>query len=328
MDARVNKQRLGNLLSYDWLKILVAIAAAVFALVMFFTMVRTKPTRAQKFIIHAYGGLNGGEDFVVLEDAVKKIVSYDTLKIKVESFSSDSNSSASYTARRSSGEGSVMFVANYSKPDKNENPTKTPLENIMHIGIQDEGVYGFEKLTMFHEADTFMADCEKYLIRFFGQEWRTSEIDRAEAEACFRARNVTGPNNKHRYKTKAQIARGIEDEITRLETLREDYIYIMDEGFGKGMLSYTNYVSDVSERDENGEITEKHENVYCVGVSLAKLSTKISESLLYYVDADGKKVANELNLLFYNNGPKLEDMKYEAITFLRYLMDKYSDKRA
>ena len=29
MDARVTKQRLGNMLSYDWLKILCAIAAAV-----------------------------------------------------------------------------------------------------------------------------------------------------------------------------------------------------------------------------------------------------------------------------------------------------------
>ena len=33
MDARITKQRLGNLLSYDWLKMLIAIAIAVCVIV-------------------------------------------------------------------------------------------------------------------------------------------------------------------------------------------------------------------------------------------------------------------------------------------------------
>ncbi len=38
MDARITKQRLSNMLSYDWLKILAAIAAAALALALFYAV--------------------------------------------------------------------------------------------------------------------------------------------------------------------------------------------------------------------------------------------------------------------------------------------------
>ena len=53
MDARITKQRLGNLLSYDWLKMLIAIVIAVFLIILLFTMTATRVTNAQTFAVYA-----------------------------------------------------------------------------------------------------------------------------------------------------------------------------------------------------------------------------------------------------------------------------------
>ena len=63
MDARITKQRLANMLSYDWLKIVGAIALAAVAFCVFFLMIATTPTAGQTFYVYAYDGLTGGMDF-------------------------------------------------------------------------------------------------------------------------------------------------------------------------------------------------------------------------------------------------------------------------
>ena len=57
MDARITKQRLANLISYDWLKILVTIAAFVLVLVVLFTTTATRPAKEQQIAIYAHTDL-------------------------------------------------------------------------------------------------------------------------------------------------------------------------------------------------------------------------------------------------------------------------------
>lgn len=49
MDARITKQRLANMLSYDWLKIIGAIALAAVVFCVFFMMIATRATAGQTF---------------------------------------------------------------------------------------------------------------------------------------------------------------------------------------------------------------------------------------------------------------------------------------
>ncbi len=314
------------MLSYDWLKILCAIAAAVTALVLFFTMVRVRPARAQNFIVHFYGDYDYGTDFTMLSDVLEQRLSYDVLSVRADRFGTGMMDGASYTARRSSGEGSVAIASAYA-----EEGQTSSYAQLMGIALGSTAGTAQETLGMFYEADKFFAGLEDYLARFFGEEWKSGEIDRAEAEKCFRARNVDGPNNKNRYRTEAQVAAGVEDEVKRLTNLRSDYLYLIDPAHGGlgaegGLLSYATYTSEVTISE-----TEKEERVYRAGVNIGKL-THLS-SLAQYSGAEGKAAHDEFVFLIYNNGAGnyedgtndgRDDLKYEAVTFLKYLVEQYA----
>ena len=56
MDAKITKERLGLLLSYDWIKIACICIAAVAAWLLLFTSTATRPTRGQAFELYTYPG--------------------------------------------------------------------------------------------------------------------------------------------------------------------------------------------------------------------------------------------------------------------------------
>ena len=56
MDAKITKQRLSHLLSYDWLKIVGLIAVAILVWSLIFTMTATRITAAQQFTVINYTG--------------------------------------------------------------------------------------------------------------------------------------------------------------------------------------------------------------------------------------------------------------------------------
>lgn len=325
MDARITKQRLGNMLSYDWLKIACTIAAVIAALVLFFTMVGLKPARAQKFYVHLYGALNFGGDYTDFTDELDDLLSYDVLDVRVENFGNDFMAGASYSARRSSGEGSVAFAADYTS----EEGGITPFADLITMGMTHPGE-AEESLNMFWCMDKYFAELDSYLARFFGEEWRTAPVYNAdEAELCFRARNVEGPNNMNRFRSESQIAEGLKEERVRLETLRSDYLWLLDPakgGLGTSKLPYAEYRSEVTLDDGSTQT-----NVYQAGVSLGGLTD--IDRFISYSTADGGVGREKLNFLIYYNGKSdfddgtndgREDLKYEAVTLLKYIAEKYA----
>ena len=56
MDANITKNRLGNMLSYDWVKILITAVAAIVFWALIFTMTATRITSAQQFTVFNYTG--------------------------------------------------------------------------------------------------------------------------------------------------------------------------------------------------------------------------------------------------------------------------------
>ena len=112
MDARITKQRLGNLISYDWLKMLVTIVVFVLVLVLLFTMTATRPKNTQEYSIYAYTDLTATSSFTNLGDTLEErdVLSYDILAINSESFAGNNYASATYSARRAAGQGTVMFI--------------------------------------------------------------------------------------------------------------------------------------------------------------------------------------------------------------------------
>lgn len=305
MDARITKERLANLLSYDWLKMIFCAAAAVLALVVFFTTVRTVPTEAQTYTVYAWTDLYSGDDSPHLKDALKKggVFSYDILDVTTESFQGNAYSEATFTARRAVVEGDCMFLSN--APEYAEDGTETKASALHDFIKRYPGIV--------LDTQKYFEDCKAYLNGFYGGDWQNGALDPAKAEACFRARN-TGDK---RFKKQSAIAAGIESEKARIEQLREDLKFVLN-CFEKGIFSFT------QGKDEDGK-----EFACAVRVGGAEMSG-LSRLYYYPAEREGQKVnaSETLNLVLFDNGTSDGDMKYESVSFLRYLATTYQNAQA
>ena len=219
MDARITKQRLGNLLSYDWLKMLIAIVIAVFLIILLFTMTATRVTNAQTFAVYAYTDLTAGKDFNSLGSTLKtnEVLSYDILETKTEKFSADDRYDI-FSLRRTVGEGTVMFISDVRtyKTDDAGNPV-----------YDEEG---------------------NQVVSFFGENWReNAEPDAAAVRESFLSRN----SGDKRYKTAASREEGVAQERQRLIDLRDDYLTVLGL-FENGTYTHTVYEGT----DEEGKTYE------------------------------------------------------------------------
>ena len=304
MDARITKQRLSNLLAYDWLKIVIAIAVSVAALSIFFTMVRTRPTRAQTYTVYSYTGLYRGRDFSTLDDSLRSgVFSYDILTTVSESFEGNAYGGVVLAARRAAGEGTVLFVSDFDA-DGEEGEKVSDLHALVTEYLF-EADNGRETLGLIVDAREYIAEGAEYLTRFFGENWREGTLDEAAARECFASRNRK--DKRFRYNTEKYEA-GVKSEYARLEQLREDYIFVLN-AFENNTFGYTEHTTEAG-------------NTYAVGIRLGAL--KNISNLFYYTDGSGAQTALELNLTVLDNGDALGDLKYETYTFLRYLAEKYA----
>lgn len=304
MDARITKQRLANMLSYDWLKILGAIALAAAILCVFFVMIATRATDGQTFYVYAYDGLSTGRDFSRLETDLldKRVFGYDVLKTGSESFKkSGIYGDSVFTARRSAGEGRVMFVNDVRTTDEEGKVSSTLLGFIDYEGTAQES-FG-----LFLDPEVFLSDCEKYLVQFFGEKLDSEEPDAAATRKVFLERN----GKDKRYRTEAKKEAGIRDEVKRLKKLRDDYLSVKAE-MGE-TLSFVTYETEIK--------------THAVGFSMDKLNLT---GLVYHTvetEEEGVKTESQSNqniaLCIFNNGEREGDLKYETVNFLAYLLRTY-----
>ncbi len=300
MDAKITKGRLGNYLAYEWLKMICVSALAVFLIVIIFTMTATRVTTGQTFSIYGFSELSAGADFhAINEDFGKKVFSYEILKTEAEAFSTaDEYSGQVLAARRSVGDGDVMFISNVVDT---ENPDMLSQLQGFLIGNN----------TMILDPVQFIKDSEEYLAGFFGENWKEGALNEAKAEESFRARN-TGDK---RFQSDAQISAGIASEKARLSKLRDELI-VVENALAEGRISYTT----VSVPSLDGTTRTDMCRSFHVG------NLKGIEKLFNYaVQQDGKTVtsAETLNLMLFNNSRRDGVLQFEAISYLSYLVTNY-----
>ena len=217
MDARITKQRLANMLSYDWLKIVGAIALAAVFFSLFFTMIATQATDGQTFYVYVFNGLSTGSDFPSLTGDLeaKGVFGYEILDTGSEVFTGNGlYGNSVYTARRSAGEGRVMFVNDVRTKDEDGTESSMLLDFLDYEGTE------YERFSSFLDPEVFLADCREYLANFFGEELTALNHDRARE--AFMKRN----GKDKRFRTSAKKEAGVLMEEKRLEKLKEDYLLI------------------------------------------------------------------------------------------------------
>ena len=298
MDARITKQRLANMLAYDWLKIVGAIALAAVFFCMFFMMIATRATDGQTFYVYAYDGLIAGGDFASLnEDLLNKdVFGYDILKTGMETFTSKGlYGNTVFTARRSAGEGRVMFVNDVRSKTDDGKETSKLLEFLDYEGTPQES------FSIFLDPEAFLKECREYLVQFFGEN--LSELNPDRAREAFMQRN----GKDKRFRSSAKKEAGVLKEEARLEKLKTDYLFVTQE-LGQ-TLDYMKYKTEQKE--------------HTVGFAMNKLN--LTDLVFYTVEEDGETVQknSEIVLCLFNNGKREGDLKYETVNFIAYLLRAY-----
>ncbi|MDE6411998.1 MAG: hypothetical protein K2L02_05660 [Clostridia bacterium] len=301
MDARITKQRLANMLTYDWLKILGTIALAAVVFCVFFMMIATRATVGQTYYIYVYSGLTVGGDFNGLKDDLKNksVFSYDILDLGSESFNNSGvYGSTAFSARRSAGEGRVMFVSDDRTTDENGKEFSTLLSFIDNEGTSAES------FALFLDPQVFLNDCEKYLQKFFGENL-SGELNREQARSTFMERN----GKDKRFRSAAKKEAGVKQEEARLEKLKKDFLTVREavDTESLGFVKYTGF----------------GEKEHVIGFSMESLHLT---KLVYYTekDEDREVVTNsKIALCIFNNKEREGDLKYETVNFLAYLLEKY-----
>lgn len=322
MDARITKARLSNLLSYDWLKILIAIAVAVVGLVLVFTMAATRPGYGQTFVVYGYDDVIPGDDFSTLKEDMerKDVFSYEILEIGSESFYGTSMSNGLLSMRRMVGDGTVMFLTDNTVYKTNEDGSVVTDEETGEPVVEEYSTLYSYAMGLAAQSDTpvdalvydtryYRSLCEAYFAEFFGENWEENAVpDEALVRASFLNRNA----KDKRFKTDEAREAGILEERDRLIRLREDYLFVREQ-FERGVLSDTVYATET----QDGETVEQ-----ALGICLGKLP-RLRE-LVYYTAADGSSTVETVNLvILYNNYKTGNDLRYETVSFLRYLVETY-----
>lgn len=320
MDARITKQRLGNLLSYDWLKMLFTVAVIVVAVILLFMMTATRVTNAQTFSVYAYTDVKTGNGFNSVAGTLKNrnVLSYDILETKTESFREDDRYDI-FGLRRTTGEGTVMFVSDVRVYKTDENgETVLDEDGNPEIGTESAlytlamgGAVNPDRYTaaVVYDTQYYFDMCEEYLAGFFGEGLTNAEPDADAVRDSFLTRN----GKDKRFKTNAAREAGIAEERQRLIDLKDDYLFVM------GLFEDGTYRHTVYEGTDSDGVAYTSS----LGINIGKLS-RISE-LAYYTDGEGRALTDQLNLvILYNNFHEANGLLYESVTFLRFLYEEYA----
>ena len=318
MDARITKTRLGNLISYDWLKMLACAAAAVVAICIIFTSIRTMPADTQIFTVYAYE-LVSGTRTATLEDDLSEALSYDILDTSAETITASATGSmfsgmyagAMYSTRLTNPARTVMFVSHLNDP---ESLGYDAVHMLVGVNHRYEDKHGFL------EMDVYLADCRTYLARFFFF-FLPAALDEAAPEAAFHARTA----RDNRSRPDEARAAGVEEEKERLRTLREDYLYVM-QAFEEELLSYSTITIAKEDADEESYVEA---GTYNCGVALGALGNL--KDLYYYEEeneetGEVRQSASEISLILFNTdllSDRSNDLRYETVSFLAYLVREY-----
>ena len=229
-------------------------------------------------------------------------------------------------AHFAAGQGDVLFAADIE-------PTRDENNNITAYNGLDSFIGSYYGTAVWLGADgqpwespngdkkaNYFADCEAYLNRFYNGDWKNGEPDEDAMRANFDERT----EGDKRYKNDAQRAIGREQEVARIQNLRNAYAKVnewLTSGSADSPISIK--TTELLVKDAGGE-PETVEWQYAFDLSnIDNLTDFIS-----YQTEDGTGTKEGLCMVILNTGSSgEEDLRYEPITFLEYLVKTYAPNK-
>ena len=226
MDAKITKKRLGHMLSYDWVTIIIAAVAAIIVWSLVFTMTATRITAAQQFTVFNYmGNLSfSNTNFYEVYGKAFTDGEFSAEVLELEDFDLPMQKEVASTLLEGhigTNNGDLVFAANIFNEESQT--YKDPVtEEEKHYTYLEEFLRGY-RYHLFNldpaSENNYFKLMENYLNEYFEGGYENGTLNKAKAEADFRARIKA--NKDKRYKKEEQILVGLEKDYERLEKYRD-----------------------------------------------------------------------------------------------------------
>ena len=301
MDAKITKERISRMLSYDWLKIIGLCVAAIFFWTLVFTVSATRITTAQQFTVINYFGNAGTMHTELSKDFTKAfndgLFSYEVIDISEVDVGGNAEMGATLMQTRvATEEGDVVFVPDLTDAGSEyeingEKYQDTYLQNL----VRNYG-WNLENLDR-KQAGSFFNRLEAFLNEYYGDYTdQNATLNKEKVKQDFLAR--VAKNKDKRFKTDAQKEKGIRDEMARVEKYRNALIEF-DGYLESGLVQLTaTQVRNI----ETGELSESQ--VYSINIcpnpeKMPSL-TKITGYWVEVLNEAGEKQPDKLSALNMN----------------------------
>lgn len=331
MDIKVNGSRLKNLLSYDWIKIVCLIIAGIVVWSLLFTTLGTRVTVGEEFVFHVYENVSTKgstpKNQTLLNDMKKKgYFSYDVLETVVNEIRGSGQYSASYllSLRMTTQEGDVMLISDGRADVVTEDKDPTlEIKNLVN------GPYLYNIASFIDSARDYCVGRNSFIIFNEDGSWQVDEL--AVKSYFLNVRLKSAGNYRKTFRTEAQKAEGVRLEIARVKAIYENYLFV-SKAIEQAKQAGNDFVwyGEVYTYDAKGNIIEDKTQVLPYGIDLYKLNApfveegkpKIEDT--WYTYASGKTTAEGLVLCVFNFESYQRDLQYEALAFIRYIIETYS----
>lgn len=316
MDAKITKQRLSRLLSYDWIKI-IGIAVAVIVLwSLVFTMTATRITPAQQFTVfnhYANVSLDYGSFYDNYNSAIAKgVFSYEVLEADViDLTTAGENRYTMCDTRFTTGQGDMMYVPNITD-------TELAAEEIQMTYVES---FISRYMPYIISWDEYMTDAREYLNDYYNGDYVHNKLDTVKAERDFRARVKT--TRDKRFRKESKLEQGVKDEFARLTKYRDEFVkfekYISD-----GVVKFENVIykdggtGEPYLNSQTGEIAVQGN--YALNICPDETKMNGLKNQVYYSQAmeDGtsKASAQDMCVILFFLPDMDETFQYETVLYL------------
>ena len=329
MDAKITKNRLAKLLTYDWIKIIAVVAAFILGWSVLLNSTRADIRPSQRFTVMSYYSNDElGSDFSSLFNNARhkdSVFSYETAEIDaIDLTKTEKNSIVDYLdSRFATAQGDIMFAPSipYTGTDADGDLAfeRTFVENFFNRFY--DNVYKLEEGV----TNEYFGGLESYLNGFYDNGYLDeNSLNETKVERNFRQR-INEYNDK-RYRKESLIKAALPSEIERIKKYR-DALVEFNSYLDAGVIE----IVTMNIKDDKGNIlwTGKSAINLCPDESkMGNLEKYISyTATVEYTDEETgetltkkDKTAKDMYAMFIYSKKLEPGYQYESLLFLNYLI--------
>lgn len=326
MDAKITKERLNRILSYDWLKIVGLAVVSIIVWTLVFTTSATRITPAQQFTVINYFG-NVSTLHTTLSTDVNKAFQDGTFSYEVIEISDpiDVGGNAEMGAtlmntRVATEEGDVVFVPNIENADSEYVINGEKYRDTYLQGLIRGYRWALHDLDRASQ-DGYFGKLENFLNRYYTNGYENEALNEEKIKQDFLTR--IQENKDKRFKKDEQIQKGIQDEIARVKKYR-DALIEFDGYLESGLVELTHTIIANMEKGET-----VMEGVYSINIcpnpekmpNLNKIVAYEQEVKNEAGEVQAPKfVAKDMNVAIMKFDGMEESFEYEGLLYVNHVI--------